>query len=699
MITEVSGKRRRSRAAHEYGSCAAVPTLVRVTRADVGRGRVAAGAATVLALLAFVTTTHAPAADWGGCDLGDIRVDADFSGGRASACDRSSPDHLSVLILPESPGVNPSPWYAFRVTADAARRIELTLVYGEARHRYRPRLSRDGRVWENLPASRLRELHPGRVTLGLDVGPEPIWIAAQELWPAERHYAWLRRQSLRPGVTVAELGRSLQGRPIEALRTDPGERREQTLVITGRQHPPEVPGARALETFVEVLLDDSELSRRFRQVFRVVAVPLLNPDGVEAGHWRFGAGRKDLNRDWGPFSQPETILIRNLLAEIEADPSGRLAAFVDFHSTLRDVFYTQRDEDPLRPAGFYARWLGRLQERMPGYEVTRQPGHQVGLPTAKTWVYETYGVPAVSFEIGDETSPATADRLATEAAKALMETLLDASSSAPAARLGTGVGTFRFEGWAGPPLRVWYRVPETVHPTTPVLLVMHGMNRDADRYRDQWLTLAERHGFILVVPEFDAARFPGSTAYNLGNVVDGKGREESPERWSFAAVEPLFDHVRTLTGTRVDRYEMYGHSAGAQFVHRYLMFVPDARVGKAVVANAGWYTMPDRNARFPYGLAGSGVTPPALIAALARPMAVFVGTADNDRGHAGLRRTPEAMRQGPHRVARGEAFHLRGREAARLEGVAFGWTLRYVDGAAHDNAAMASAAAAWLYAP
>ena len=44
---------------------------------------------------------------------------------------------------------------------------------------------------------------------------------------------------------------------------------------------------------------------------------------------------------------------------------------------------------------------------MPGYAVKRGAAHQAGLPTAKTWVYETYGVPAVTFEIGDETPTAS----------------------------------------------------------------------------------------------------------------------------------------------------------------------------------------------------------------------------------------------------------------------------------------------------
>ena len=53
-----------------------------------------------------------------------------------------------------------------------------------------------------------------------------------------------------------------------------------------------------------------------------------------------------------------------------------------------------------------------------------------------------------------------------------------------------------------------------------------------------------------------------------------------------AAIEPLFDHARARFGMEADAYSIYGHSAGAQFVHRFLFHVPDARVARAVAANA-----------------------------------------------------------------------------------------------------------------
>src|SRR3712207_6943257 len=63
----------------------------------------------------------------------------------------------------------------------------------------------------------------------------------------------------------------------------------------------------------------------------------------------------------------------------------------------------------------------------------------------------------------------------------------------------------------------------------------------------------------------------------------------------------LFDFVREATGNPSEQYRIYGHSAGAQFVHRLALFVPEARFATAIAANAGWYTMPTFDGKkFPY---------------------------------------------------------------------------------------------------
>lgn len=254
-------------------------------------------------------------------------------------------------------------------------------------------------------------------------------------------------------------------------------------------------------------------------------------------------------------------------------------------------------------------------------------------------------------------------------------------------------GRFVFSAWEGPPLPVWYQLPGKVAADTPVVVVMHGVNRDADRYRDEWAGLAQRHGFIVVCPEFSAADFPGAAGYNTGYFETRDGTPRPRARWSFAGIEPLFDAVRARFGTRAERYTLYGHSAGAQFVHRFVLFMPEARIEQAIAANAGWYTMPDPATGFPYGLGASPVAPDGLAAALAKPLTVLLGTADTDTADPDLRTTPEANAQGPQRFARGQTFFAAGQGAAARLGTPFGWRMEFVPGVGHKNSLMAEAAA------
>src|SRR5437762_3208612 len=42
----------------------------------------------------------------------------------------------------------------------------------------------------------------------------------------------------------------------------------------------------------------------------------------------------------------------------------------------------------------------------------------------------------------------------------------------------------------------------------PLILVFHGVNRNADDYRDNAITLADRTGALIAAPLFDSERFP-----------------------------------------------------------------------------------------------------------------------------------------------------------------------------------------------
>jgi poly(3-hydroxybutyrate) depolymerase len=257
---------------------------------------------------------------------------------------------------------------------------------------------------------------------------------------------------------------------------------------------------------------------------------------------------------------------------------------------------------------------------------------------------------------------------------------------AAAAELPEGSSDYVFSDWDGTPLRVYTYRPANVAADQPIMIVMHGVERDADRYRDEWIAVAKKTGLIIAAPEFSDKKFPKSTNYNLGGL--GKRQRENGIASAFDAIEPLFDDLRQRTGSPRQKYYLYGHSAGAQFVHRFVFAKPDARIETAFAANAGWYTMLQADASFPYGLKGSGLPDSTISNALSAPLVVLLGDADTDTG-GNLRSTPEADAQGKTRLERGLNFFRASASLVDQQQLPFAWRLAIVPGAGHQNHKMA----------
>lgn len=256
-------------------------------------------------------------------------------------------------------------------------------------------------------------------------------------------------------------------------------------------------------------------------------------------------------------------------------------------------------------------------------------------------------------------------------------------------------------GWNGIS-RVWYFKPPSVQSKLRVLIVIHGAGRNAEDYLDSWIEIAEEEELFVVAPEFSderAIRVGGEWEwrFNTGNVVSWFGSPVDPQDWYFESIERLFASIRASDVRVMDEYVLFGHSAGGQFVHRMVLLQPEGHFTLAIAANSGWYTFPDADTDFPYGLAGVRQSAGQLRAAFDRKLVVFLGTADTpDQG--GFRSTPEAMLQGSSRVERGERFFQAARHHALTEGLPIAWKLEYAAGVGHDQRAMAGASVRLLQA-
>src|SRR5262245_45242823 len=238
--------------------------------------------------------------------------------------------------------------------------------------------------------------------------------------------------------------------------------------------------------------------------------------------------------------------------------------------------------------------------------------------------------------------------------------------------------------------------PVAFSPRTPILFVHHGDLRNGAELRDFWLPLVDRFDVLAVVPEFSEAKFPGSGWYSLGNRSDGDGRNKPREQWTYGVPARIFTALSHCGVTARAVYGQFGHSSGAQFVHRSICLGFRDAVTAAVTANAGTYSMPDLNVAFPYGLGGTDIDSSAMRDLLGFPLAIFAGTADIDVTSPHFPKDEPAMRQGLTRFARAHTYLATAREAATRHGVHCAWSLTEVAGVGHEADKMSAAAAAYL---
>lgn len=261
-----------------------------------------------------------------------------------------------------------------------------------------------------------------------------------------------------------------------------------------------------------------------------------------------------------------------------------------------------------------------------------------------------------------------------------------------------GDGILTYTGYAplvDRPIRLHFHIPPGGEmKKMPVLFVFPGLERNANDYLAAWRKEATERNFMVFVFEFPTV-FYSTEQYIEGGMFQGNTLLDRSQ-WTFSVVEAVFDAIRKDTGSSQKNYDLWGHSAGAQFVHRYVTFMTDAPVDRAVSANAGWYTLPDMNRAYPYGLKNTDVLSSSRMEALfARQLIVHLGTADTDRG--GLNTSAGAEAQGANRYQRGTHYFAEATRLSTMGGYSLNWKKYEVQGVAHEFSKMAVAGAKILY--
>ena len=239
-------------------------------------------------------------------------------------------------------------------------------------------------------------------------------------------------------------------------------------------------------------------------------------------------------------------------------------------------------------------------------------------------------------------------------------------------------------------------VPSRVDPTARPLVVVHGISRRAHVHLATFAPFAEISGRILIAPLFSKAR-----CKRYQQVVLDPCRADK-------ALLATLRAVAAKTGYDVREVDLFGFSGGAQFAHRFAMMYPD-RVRRLAVASAGWYTLPDYEETFPYGLAstdkGWARFRAKLPDFLAIPTLVTVGERDVTRD-SNLRQKPELdRRQGLTRVERAARWAQAMRQAADNHGIPAEISFRVLSGCGHSfedcarDGGLADLVATWFAEP
>lgn len=349
-----------------------------------------------------------------------------FHGARLNNASVLNDSTFVIQIKPENSPINPSPWYAFQVWTDErdARNVHIVLDYGSDKHRYWPKWKTDTSEWAPLQDLSLNEAN-SQAHFTVRAGKDKVLVSGQPLFNKDSIDNWLHSLGRKPDVNLEKIGKSTLGETIWGFHT-PETANKRAIAILGGQHPPEFTGFEGQMAFVNFILGDDPLAVEFRKHYQIVAVPWINPDGHNNGHWRHNVAGVDLNRDWGSFLQKETTAARDYFLSFDQQKEIDFVFGIDFHSTFRDVLYTNKLEEGHHThiPGLMDDWVKKWNESLGDLAVKEEPSKPNGR-VSKSWLLTELHADAVTYEVADTTPYPEIHHKARQAAIALINVLLE----------------------------------------------------------------------------------------------------------------------------------------------------------------------------------------------------------------------------------------------------------------------------------
>lgn len=300
-------------------------------------------------------------------------------------------------------------WFHFRAAAPAGTALTLRITglgasaYPDGWPGYRACVSEDRETWLRADTRYDAAEEGGTLTITHRLGADAAWFAYFAPYSLERHHDLIAQAASEPGVTLRQLGETLDGRPIDCLELGEGSK---PVWLIARQHPGESMAEYWMEGALEVLTDPANPhGRALRNACRFFIVPNMNPDGSFRGHLRTNAAGVNLNREWHaptPERAPEVLAV---LARM--DETG-VAFCMDVHGdeAIPAVFLAGFEGIPdLRPGQIEAfrRYRDTLAIRTPDFQtrlgyVESKPG-KANLSMATAQIAQRFGAVSMTLEM------------------------------------------------------------------------------------------------------------------------------------------------------------------------------------------------------------------------------------------------------------------------------------------------------------
>ena len=354
-----------------------------------------------------------------------VSADNQFEGARLNDFQKIDNNTFQALIKPENTPVNESPWFSFRISSQTARKIYLKLKYQNSKHRYVPKLSKDGRLWVPIDTSLIKRTdNDSSVIFLLDLLPSFTYVSAQEIINSSDIEMWI--DSLKSNDLTSDfqtIGKTPLGKALNFFRIGKGSSKGKKVIsILTRQHPPEISGYLAFKSFVEEIIITNEFTDEFFDKYEIWVFPNLNPDGVDLGHWRHNYNGIDLNRDWSYYRQPEIDITTRFIVERSKKNKNKIMLSLDFHSTTQDIYYVFDDTFNSKLKKFTREWTNIIDKGVFPYKTLFSP-EPLGKPYSKTWFYMQFKAESLTYEVGDEVNREIIKKKAQIAATSMMKLL------------------------------------------------------------------------------------------------------------------------------------------------------------------------------------------------------------------------------------------------------------------------------------